>query len=484
MKNIRGISLIALIVTIIVLIIISSITIYTGGNMMNQARIKNANDRLQTVANAIASHEEELGFANTVVGGTSGEYRLLGSDDYEIMGLDDYKNDEQMPPIYILKTADENSNKREYHLKTPTTIKKNANYEEDDFVSLTHTFYDTYNRKNLMVEFDSIKGVNRPILTADMMPVHTYFDKDENVYSEPVKDIYTEDWYDYSAASPKWANVKMNDNFYYVWIPRFAYKIEDFYVGTDYSNIPSSAIKIVFLKENTDYMANDEVLPAGYRVHPAFKYAHNDVETNIPGFWVAKYNVNNLVDVVYKVEGEGTAILGALENVELDNLHVSGDELDKLESHLLKNTEWAAIAYLSFATSGKTDDGSSLGNNPSSVMDLNVRTFVAGVYKGTMKAELEKNFDIYDIDDQGKLFYISSEDEESGDTVEFGDAIFATSSGTSINSSWFAGRSIKITEEAPFIIRGVDNCIFSYAADTRSPVRGAACRNVLLIDAN
>ncbi|MBO5142316.1 MAG: leucine-rich repeat protein, partial [Clostridia bacterium] len=126
MKNIRGISLIALIVTIIVLIIISSITIYTGGNMMNQARIKNANDRLQTVANAIASHEEELGFANTVVGGTSGEYRLLGSDDYEIMGLDDYKNDEQMPPIYILKTADENSNKREYHLKTPTTIKKNA----------------------------------------------------------------------------------------------------------------------------------------------------------------------------------------------------------------------------------------------------------------------------------------------------------------------------------------------------------------------
>ena len=98
----------------------------------------------------------------------------------------------------------------------------------------------------------------------------------------------------------------MNDNLYYVWIPRFAYKIEEFYLGTNLSNIPSSAIKIVFLKGTTDYMSNEEVIPPGYQVHPAFKFYNSENEkVELPGFWVAKHNVNDVVDVIYKAAGEG-----------------------------------------------------------------------------------------------------------------------------------------------------------------------------------
>ena len=57
MKKNKGISVIALIITIIVLILIASITIYTGGNMIEQSRIRTAKDRLDTVAKAIASQE-------------------------------------------------------------------------------------------------------------------------------------------------------------------------------------------------------------------------------------------------------------------------------------------------------------------------------------------------------------------------------------------------------------------------------------------
>lgn len=475
MKN-KGISLITLIITIIVLILITSITIYTGGNMIDQARIRTANDRLSTVAIAISSHERELGFANVVEGTTADGYRLLGPDDYEIMGLEDYKNDSQMPPIYVYKAEDSvNSSQRIYKLRTPKTLKTNSSYDDDDFVYLTYEFYDGTNRTNIKIEFDSIKGVNRPLLTEDMMAVKMYYDDEGSIYSEPVEDIYEEDWYDYSSVSPNWANVKMNDNIYYVWIPRFAYKIQDFYVGTDYDNVPASAISVVFLKGNTDYMANEEVLPTGYQVHPAFKYeddAGNMV--NIPGFWVSKYNVNDLVDVLYKVAGEGDLILGALEEVELTELHGDSESItSQLESHLLKNTEWAAIAYLSFATCGKTNDGTSLQDNPSAVLDMNVRQFVAATLDGQLPADKERNFDIYAVDANGILRYRTYEEKQ------LGDAITATSTGGSSYSTWFGGQSNKISETAPFIIRGVDNCLFSYTADVRNPARGAGCRNVL-----
>lgn len=482
MKN-KGISLITLIITIIVVILIASITIYTGGNMVEQSRIKTAEDRMRTVANAIASHEKELGFSNTVIGSPSGDYRLLGSDDYEIMGLEDYINEDQMPPIYVQKNAislndNETKYKIEYKLKTPKVLKKNTPYTEDDYVELTHVFYDSTHRENIKVEFDTVKGVNRPLLTEDMMPVKTYFDDKLSVYTEPVDDIYDEDWYDYSSTAPNWANIKMNDNAYYVWIPRFAYKVQDFYIGTDYSNIPSSAIKVIFLKENTDYMANDEVLPVGYQVHPAFKYyAEDGSVVNIPGFWVSKYTVTDLVDVVYKLNTEGDSIWGALEKTELTELHGNKESIvNQLESHLIKNTEWAAVAYLSFATAGKTDDGTSLQGNPSAVMSLNVRQFVAGVLDNTIPEEKAVNFDIYSIDAGDSLNYKTTEERQ------FGDAIMATSAKNSTNSAWFSGISERISTAQPFIIRGLDNNLFSYSAASRKPEIGAGCRNVLLVN--
>lgn len=478
MKNARGISLISLIITIIVLVLISAITIYNGGNALEQGRIKSANERLSIVANAIAAHEEELGFSDIVVGSISGDYKLIGIEEFEIMGLSDYKNDEQLPPIYVFKSGDSvDTNKRVYKLKTPKVVNSKSEYKEEDFIHLTYTFYEDYNRTNLKIEFDSVKGVNRPLITEDMMPVRTYFNEEDVLYSEPVKDIYTEDWYDYSSFSPNWANVKMNDNIYYVWIPRFAYKIEDFYTSTDFSNIPASAIKTVFLKGTTDYMANEEVLPVGYQVHPAFKYVDaSGAEVNLPGFWITKYNINNLVNVVYKVAGEGDSVLGAIEEVELEKIHGSKESItSQLESHLLKNTEWAAVAYLSFATTGKTNNGYSLENNPSSVMDLNIKQFVAAGLEDEISNSVIEYFDLYTLKTGDVLSYNTLEERP------YGDAISATSLGDSENSAWFGGTSVKISSESPFIIRGVDNCIFSYSSCSRNPDRGAGCRNALIV---
>lgn len=474
MRKNKGISVITLIVTIIVLILIASVTIYTGGNALDQSRIKTAKDRMSTVMNAVAAHEKELGFKGVVVSSSTGDYRLLNDRDYEIMGLEDYKNNEQMPPIYIYKGSGDGKEKV-YKLKTPKIVRTNLAYHDSDYVYDEFKFEEQENIENRKIEFDTVKGVNRPLLTKDMMAVRTYFYGDGSTYSEPVNNIYDEDWYDYSKTSPNWANVKMNDNLYYVWIPRFAYKIQDFYVGTDLKNVPSSAIDIVFLKGTSDYMANDEVLPSGYQVHPAFKYPDHidsNLEINIPGFWVAKYNVNSMVDLLFEEDGTG----GVMDEIAVEKLHPSGTVATDFESHLIKNTEWAAIAYLSFSTVGKTESGVSLPNNPSAIFDLNIRQFVAGGLKKEIPGDLLGVFDRYSINDMNNQL---SYERISGEKLH-GDAIIATSN-VSGDSSWFGGTADRISSETPFILRGVDSSLFSYSATKMNPDRGAGCRNTMIL---
>lgn len=474
MNNKNGISVISLIITIIVLILITSITLYTGGNMVDQSRIRAAKDRLEMVANAIVSHEEELGFKSIVIGTEEEGYRLLGERDYELMGLSDLANNDQIPPIYIKKSGDNFYGKKEYNLKTPKSIKTNQKYKESDYVYLTHTFFDGTYRENLKVEFDLAKGVNRPLLINGMLPVKTYYDDTDNVSSNPVIDIYNEDWYDYSSASPNWANATL-DNVYYVWIPRFAFKVEDFYTGQDFVNIPASAIKIVFLKGTSDYMSNDEALPAGYQVHPAFQFSKDGEIVDLPGFWVAKYNIDDSVKYLY-----GGDTQSALEEVSIDNLH--SVYKNDIESHLLKNTEWSAIAYLSFATAGLSDPGASLPYNPSAVFELNVPQFVAGVYEAKyddIPNDYASDFDVYAPSGDILLYtnYVGNDKQQ----MIHGDAMLETSKRNSENSSWFRGKSIKISSSAPFIIRGVDDYLFSYSASANPANEELSFRNVLII---
>jgi hypothetical protein len=226
-------------------------------------------------------------------------------------------------------------------------------------------------------------------------------------------------------------------------------------------------------------MSNDEVIPEGYQVHPAFKYEEGGHEVNIPGFWVAKYNISNMVDCLFNSSGPNSGTTCA-DLCTLDSLH---GELDAslVKSRLLKNTEWAAVAYLSMYTVGRCDEGMSLNpNNSSGVMELDVKCFVAGGLRTAFgDTEARLNYaDKYKSGSGDKLTYISYEDSNK----KYGDAMIATSSLNSSESSWFGGTSIMPTSDAPYIMRGLDGNLFSYTSTERNPDRGAACRNVLIIN--
>lgn len=84
-------------------------------------------------------------------------------------------------------------------------------------------------------------------------------------------------WYDYP--TKKWANIKTTANelnSYWVWIPRFAYKLE---TGTT---------QVILIDENDkpiDTETYGEELPASFTVHEAFKQ-----KAGLMGLWFGKYD--------------------------------------------------------------------------------------------------------------------------------------------------------------------------------------------------
>ena len=174
-------------------------------------------------------------------------------------------------------------------------------------------------------------------------------------------DIYSE-WYNY--ISKTWANAVIlkdktinynsgetievsNIDGYFVWIPRYKYQI--FNLGNYTSAISSKPttsteqeIQIVFENKNTTKSAGNAV--GEYLTHPAFTLGN--VELN--GIWVAKYETSGTttdIDVLPNVT--------SLRSINVKTMFDLAYNYDRsLDSHMMKNTEWGAVAYLSHSKYG------------------------------------------------------------------------------------------------------------------------------------
>ena len=208
-------------------------------------------------------------------------------------------------------------------------------------------------------------------------------------------------WYDYDAK--KWANAQTQDGSMWVWIPRFAYKV----------NSSTQTFDVVFLKDTTNtYLDNGTEKNAekeGYIVHPAFKdesstgYENGGWNKELTGIWVAKFeagyatsngnsapkkasSVNYSETTVWANSaetgtGDGTAsarnwidgVYGStttaikyptfqglaysmnyinhndafsISRALTESGNIYGLSSSSTDSHLMKNSEWGAVAYL------------------------------------------------------------------------------------------------------------------------------------------
>ena len=219
-------------------------------------------------------------------------------------------------------------------------------------------------------------------------------------------------WYDYDAK--KWANAQTQDGSMWVWIPRFAYKI----------NSSNKTFDVVFLKDSTNtYLDNGTEKDAekeGYIVHPSFKnesstgYENGGWDKYLTGIWVSKFeagfasgnnsatvkessvkytqalawvggtelgssdntsSARNFLDGEYGVKSgsdytfkNGTApsikyptfqgltySMNYINHNDAFNIsktltesgNIYGLSSSSTDSHMMKNSEWGAVAYLS-----------------------------------------------------------------------------------------------------------------------------------------
>ena len=264
--------------------------------------------------------------------------------------------------------------------------------------------------------YNEEKGVNAPRLASGMTPIK--FTEPSSTEKGAVVETTSEDaeWYNYN--EKKWANAQTEDGSMWVWIPRFAYRV----------NSSTQTFDVVFLVGTTDtyYDENGELQTAkrctredelvdtatGFTVHPAFtdetaiSYRNGGWDKEITGIWVAKFEAgyasgNNDAEVVASsvnytqtdswvpdVEtGETTENNGASKSARnwLDGEYgttttaikypvfqpltytmnyISHNDAYNIakalsengnpygfngtaDSHLMKNSEWGAVAYLS-----------------------------------------------------------------------------------------------------------------------------------------
>ena len=182
--------------------------------------------------------------------------------------------------------------------------------------------YVSGNVKKLQADgsWNATKKVNSPQLMDGMTGV--YWDKSGK--ETEVNADNQDNWYDYS--KQEWANAVTKDSngnitAYWVWIPRYAYKIESGrYTST------AGKISVKFLQGTTNKDENNTKISQNYPettgatmstyvVHPSFTdgsengknnhYMNGEWDKEIPGYWVAKYTAG-FQECTQTVSSDGT----------------------------------------------------------------------------------------------------------------------------------------------------------------------------------
>ena len=172
----------------------------------------------------------------------------------------------------------------------------------------------------------------------------------------------------------------------WVWIPRYVYKISSGWHGEGLAAGQAGTIDVQFSKgvddswngavdlRETAYASKatgENNNGDKYTNHPAFTFG----DTELTGFWMAKFeasssdpnlehgggNVTNL-----KVKSVPNTISWryitwnnawtVMRNMETDNFYGWGSDSKDIDTHMFKNVEWGAVAYLAQSIYGKNSE--------------------------------------------------------------------------------------------------------------------------------
>lgn len=196
--------------------------------------------------------------------------------------------------------------------------------------------------------WNKTQHVNGPKILTGMTPIKFEFPTQNTMGTIVTTNSQDTSWYQYGTeyVTRRWANARTQDGSMWVWIPRYAYRIDK----------ENQKIDVVFLMGTTDYYydSNGELKQAQrqretnqqidtsieYTVHPAFTnetsigYANGGWDKELSGIWVAKFEAgyasgNNSAEVkassvTYEDKYSNRVYVLSVENPEGTTAWVTG----------------------------------------------------------------------------------------------------------------------------------------------------------------
>ena len=193
---------------------------------------------------------------------------------------------------------------------------------------------------------------------------------------------------------------------FYVWIPRYKYKVWNInkVVGTDSYNARTTGIDIVFESEKSStgtisctYSYASPSSTAGspnetctgsngdYYTHPAFTFGSDELR----GFWMGKFELTGSSSELTTLPNTSSLRRQSISNFNtlIQNMQTSSNiyglstSRTNVDSHMLTNYEWGAVAYLTNSKYGRCTDGSC-----TEVTINNCSTYITGIGANTVSA--------------------------------------------------------------------------------------------------
>ena len=365
-KNKGGITLIALVVTIIVLLILAgiSVSMLTGQNgILNRAA--EAKEKTE-----VAQKEEQTKLAVMSSIGTDGLINLN-----QLKAEIERQGGSIAGTTFPVAVTTGNISYQVDQYGNVTKETKNENIEEN------WTVADISNNNDDWYAYKDSTGkksqVNAPKLANGMTAIK----------------------YNTEVNGSKWANAATKDGSMWVWIPRYAYKIT--YKNKD-NKSEGGTIDIAFLKGTTNEFldssiqgdvktsindvtytdnANGTKSQEQWLLEPAFTFGRE----NIAGFWFAKFEASNTDGYGADVSTANNANLTlqikpnvtSWRNITSANMFTTClyltsnakyktyfNNVSNIDTHMTKNVEWGAVAYLAHSKYGL--NGEEIGINTNS----------------------------------------------------------------------------------------------------------------------
>ena len=341
------------------------------------------------------------------------------------------------------------------------------------------------------------KGVNTPKLGSGMTPIKWNGSSWVNTTGSD------KDWYDYT--SKKWANAKTSDGSMWVWIPRYAYSITSGYQSSSAGNIEVEFMKGLTNETSTGRKSFNNASGQGkWNIHPAFNYGQT-----VSGLWVAKFEASPEGATTDETNSQYSGTdkklqvkpgVSSWRSIIISNIYdVCKNYNSALNSHMMKNDEWGAVAYLSKSKYGKQNEEVWINNSSSYITGSAGNSASAGSNTGTtndytstqgVKASTTGTvYGVYDMsggaweyvagyvnngngnltnygsslvngDAKTKNVYSKASSDNNtnnynANSGKYGDAVYETSAnGNSSSSSWYGDYSYFPYASTPFFIRG------------------------------